>query len=458
MNDTASTKKSVLIIATIGSFITPFMASSINVALPDIEKTFKIDAVLLSWIATAYLLAAGVSLVPFGRIGDIYGRKKILAWGFAFFSISSLLSALSISAPMLILFRILQGIGSGMIFATSLAILVSVFPPQERGKVLGITVSAVYIGLSSGPFIGGVLTLHFTWRSLFLVTVLLGFMVFCLVLWKLKGEWAEAKGEKLDIIGAFVYGVTLITIIYGLSLLPSLNSVWMILAGLAGMIIFVKWENHIKYPVFDVSLFKRNRVFAFSNLAALIHYSATFAVTFLLSFYLQYIKLFDPQITGIILMSQPITMALFSPYAGKLSDRIEPRIIATIGMSITCSMLLALSFIQEYTSLVYIISCLLLLGFGYALFSSPNMNAIMGSVEKKFLGIASGSVGTMRVLGQLFSMGVATLVISIFVGRVQITESSYTNLLYSIKVSFLIFCIICFGGIFASLTRGNIRK
>ncbi len=458
MHDKASIKKSVLIIATIGSFITPFMGSSINVALPHIEKTFKIDAVLLSWISTAYLLAAGVSLVPFARIGDIYGRKKILAWGFAFFSISSLLLALSISASMLILFRIIQGIGVGMIFATSMAILVSVFPPQERGKVLGITVSAVYIGLSSGPFIGGVLTFHFSWRSIFLLNFLLGFMVFCLVLWKLKGEWADAKGEKLDIIGVFVYSITLITIIYGLSLLPAFNSVWLILTGSAGMIIFVKWENHIKYPVFDVSLFKKNRVFALSNLAALIHYSATFAVNFLLSLYLQYIKLFDPQITGIILMSQPITMAMFSPFAGKLSDRIEPRIIATIGMSITCSMLLVLSFIQQFTSLVYVISCLLLLGFGYALFSSPNMNAIMSSVEKKFLGIASGSAGTMRVLGQMFSMGVATLVISIFMGRVQITESSYPNLLYSIKVSFIIFCLICFGGIFSSFIRGNIRK
>ncbi len=458
MNDTASIKKSVLIIAVISSFITPFMGSSISVALPDIGKTLNIDAVLLSWIATAYLLAAGVSLVPFGRIGDIYGRKKILAWGFAFFSISSLLSALSISAHMLILFRILQGIGSGMIFATSLAILVSVFPPHERGKILGITVSAVYIGLSSGPFIGGVLTLHFTWRSLFLLNFLLGFIAFCLILWKLKGEWAEAKGEKLDLIGALVYGVTLITIIYGLSVLPSLNSLWMILTGLAGMIIFVKWENHIKHPVFDVSLFQKHRVFALSNLAALIHYSATFAVTFLLSLYFQYIKSFDPQITGLILMSQPIIMALFSPFAGKLSDRIEPRIIATIGMSITCSMLLVLSFIHEFTSLVFVISCLLILGFGYALFSSPNMNAIMGSVEKKFLGIASGSAGTMRVLGQMFSMGVATLVISIFVGRVEITESSYPNLLYSIKVSFMIFCLFCFGGIFASLIRGNIRS
>jgi len=458
MNNSASIKKSVLIIATIGSFITPFMGSSINVALPEIERTFQIDAVLLSWIATAYLLAAGVSLVPFGRIGDIYGRKKILAWGFAVFSFSSLLLALSISASMLILFRILQGIGSGMIFATSMAILVSVFPPQERGKVLGITVSAVYIGLSSGPFIGGVLTLHLTWRSLFLLNFLLGFMVFYLIHWKLKGEWAEAKGEKLDIIGSLVYGVTLISIIYGLSLLPSLNSIWMILVGLAGMIIFVKWENQIKHPIFDVSLFKKNKVFALSNLAALIHYSSTFAVTFLLSLYLQYIKLFDPQITGIILMSQPIMMALFSPFAGKLSDRIEPRIIATIGMLITCGMLLVLSFLQELTSLVYIISCLLLLGFGYALFSSPNMNAIMGSVEKKFLGIASGSAGTMRVLGQMFSMGVATLVVSIFMGRVQITESSYPDLLFSIKVSFMIFCMICFGGIFASLIRGNIRK
>lgn len=457
MNDYVS-KKTVLIIVIIGSFIVSFMGSSINVALPDIEKTFKINAVLLSWIATAYLLATGVILVPSGRAGDIYGRKKILSLGFAFYSIFSLLSALSISAPMLVLFRILQGIGCGMIYAANLAILVSVFPPQERGKVLGISVTSTYTGLSSGPFVGGMLTLHFTWRSLFFFNFIFGSLVFFVIIWKLKGEWAEAKGEKLDIIGALVYGITLIMFIYGLSVLPSLNSIWMILTGLLGMFIFLKWENRIKHPIFEISIFKRNKVFALSNLAALIHYSATFAITFLMSFYFQYIRGYNPQITGVILMSQPIMMALFSSFAGKLSDRIEPRIIATIGMSITCCMLFVLSFVQESTNLMYPVSCLLFLGFGYALFSSPNMNAIMGSVDKKYLGIASGATGTMRLIGQMFSMGVATLVITLFVGHVQITVSTYPNLLHSIRISFIIFSVICFGGIFASMVRGNIRS
>ena len=215
----------------------------------------------------------------------------------------------------------------------------------------------------------------------------------------------------------------------------------MILTGLAGMIIFVKWENHIKYPIFDVSLFKSNRVFALSNLAALIHYSATFAVTFLLSLYLQYIKLFDPQITGIILMSQPIMMALFSSFAGKLSDRIEPRIIATIGMSITCSMLLVLSFIQEVTSLAYVISCLLLMGVGCALFSSPNMNIIMSSVEKKSLSMAAAIVAELRSIGMVVSLTIISIFLSIYVGQMELNTQNAQSYLKAMHLSIISFTL-----------------
>jgi len=453
-----STKRAALIVAVTGSFITPFIGSSINVALPAIAESLVMDAVMLSWVATSYLLAAGVSLVPAGRIADIYGRKRVLAIGFFIFGTSAILSAVSFTPYMLIISRVFQGIGGGMIFSTSTAILVSVYPPQERGKVLGITVSSVYIGLSSGPFVGGVLTMHLTWRSLFGLNFILAIAVLGLIIWKLKGEWAEARGEKLDVAGAVIYGITLISIIYGLSLLPSLNSLWLILIGLAGLMFFVTWEIKAKYPVFEVSLFKANRVFAFSNAAALIHYAATFGVTFLLSLYLQYVKSFDPQVTGLILISQPIMMAAFSPFAGRISDKIEPRYIASTGMAITCGMLFLLSFIQEKTSVFFIIACLLTLGFGYALFSSPNMNAIMSSVEKRYLGIASGSAGTMRVLGQMFSMGIATLTLSVFIGRVQITDKHTGDLIQSIKYALIIFGVLCLIGMFASLVRGNIRE
>jgi len=458
MENLKSVQQSALIVAVTGFFITPFMGSSINVALPAIAQTFQANAVQHSWIAMAYLLAIGVTLVPMGRLSDIYGRKKIMTLGFLFFMIASLLSALSWSVHALILFRIFQGIGSGMFFGTTMAILTSVYPPGERGKVLGITISAVYIGLSSGPFIGGILTTQIGWRSLFALTFLLGFSVVGLIFLKLKGEWAEAKGEAFDIWGALVYGLTLIVLIVGFSLLPDKKSIGLILLGILGFIAFAVLEKRVASPVFQVDLLLHNKVFALSNLAALIHYSSTFAVTFLLSLYLQYIKSLDAQTAGLILMAQPVIMALFSPLAGRISDRIEPRLISSAGMALTFCGLILFSRLTADTHLAYIVATLILLGFGFAAFSSPNTNAIMSSVESRFLGVASGSAGTMRVLGQLFSMGIATLVLAIIMGRVPITAAVYPQLIRSTRIVLMIFSGLTFAGIFASLTRGNVRQ
>ncbi len=457
MNDSAA-KLSALIIASISSFLTPFMISSVNIALPAIGKEFKTDAVLLSWVATSYLLAAAVSLVPFGKLADIYGRKKVFLSGQIIVTVTSLLAAFSVSAPMLIVFRIFQGVGGAMIFATSIAILTSVYPPQERGRVLGIAVAAVYIGLSCGPFFGGWLTQHFSWRSIFLINIPLGLSIIWLVLWKLKGEWTGAQGDKFDLTGSVIYGAAIVAIMYGITIIPALASIWIILAGILALAGFVKWETRVRYPVFEVSLFMENRTFSYSCLAALINYSATFAVAFLLSLYLQYIKGLSPQGAGLVLISQPMVMAVFSPLAGKLSDRIEPRVIASLGMALTTLGLILLALITNHTTLLYIVISLMVLGFGFALFSSPNMNAIMSSVAKKYYGIASGSVGTMRVLGQMLSMGIATLVFALFLGRSQITPDLYPLLIRSVKTAFIISACLCVVGTFFSLYRGDLRS
>ena len=456
MTDRA-TKKTALTIASISSFITPFMLSSINIALPVIGKEFKTDAVLLSWVATSYLLAAAVALVPFGKLADIYGRKKIFTIGMSLFTIMSFLSAISISAPMLILFRIFQGASSAMCFATSMAILTSVYPPEERGKVLGIAVAAVYSGLSCGPFFGGLIIHHLSWRSIFLLNIPFGVVIILLVLFKLKGEWAGAKGETFDLTGSIIYGTAVFAFMYGISILPTTLSIVLILTGLAGFIAFIKWEMVVADPVFEVQLFINNRTFAFSCLAALINYSATFGVAFLLSLYLQYINGLTPKGAGTVLVFTPIMMAVFSPFAGKLSDRIEPRVIASVGMGLTALGLLLLILLDNQTLMIYVIGCLLILGIGFALFSSPNMNAIMGSVDKRFYGIASASVGTMRLLGQMMSMGIVTLIFSLFIGRAQITPEYYPMLMKSIKVMFMVSSGLCICGIFFSLYRGRLR-
>jgi len=272
---------------------------------------------------------------------------------------------------------------------------------------------------------------------------------------KLKSEWTEAKGERFDLVGSVIYGLALAAIIYGLSILPDLSGILVGLVGITGIILFVKWETNTSSPVLHMDLFRHNRIFVFSNLAALINYSATFAVAFLLSLYLQYIKGYGPQMAGFILVAMPVMQALLSPIAGRLSDKIEPRTLASIGMAITTIGLVFLVFINQDTDIAYIIVSLIFLGVGFALFSSPNINAVMSSVDKKSYGIASATIATMRQIGMMLSMGIAMVLFAIYIGRVEITPEYYPAFITSVRIAFGIFTVLCFGGIFASLARGS---
>ncbi len=448
----------VFLVITMSSFVTPFMGSAVNIALPSIGQEFGMDAVLLAWVTTSYLLAGTVFLLPFGRFADIYGRQKIFTYGIIIFTASSVLSALSISAVMLIAFRALQGIGGAMIFGTSVAILTSVFPAQERGKVLGINVAAVYLGLSLGPFLGGLLTQYAGWRSIFWLNLPLGLIIITYFFWKLKGERAEAKGEKFDLIGSLIYGLGIIALIYGISLLPEISGALLTGIGVVGIMLFIWWETRTASPILHMDLFRHNRVFAFSNLAVLVSYSATFAVAFLLSLYLQYVKGFSPQNAGLVLVAMPTVQAIFSPYAGQLSDRVSPQLLASAGMALTTIGLGLLVFLNQQTPVGFIVASLIVLGAGFALFSSPNTNAIMSSVENKFYGVASATISTMRQVGMMFSMGISMLIISLYVGRVEITPQYYAAFTISLKTAFIIFTVLCFGGVFASLVRSTAPK
>jgi len=453
-----TTKRVVLIIAVMSSFLTPFTSSSVNIALPSIGTQLSLNAVALSWVATAYLLAAAAFLIPFGRTADIYGRKKIFRLGIIIDAVASILCAISNSGEWLIVFRALQGVGGAMIFGTGIAILTSVFPAKERGRALGISTAAVYTGLSAGPLVGGFLTGHFGWRSIFWLNALLGLVIIVVVFWKLKGEWAEAKGESFDYVGSIIYSLALVAVFYAFSVLPALWGIWLIIIGVIGLAAFVWWETRQKQPVLNISFFRNNTVFAFSNLAALINYSATFAVAFLLSLYLQYVKGFPPEHAGLILIAQPVVMVICSPIAGSLSDRIEPRIVASIGMALTTAGLVMLTFLSDVTSLQFILISLVILGLGFGFFSSPNTNAVMGSVERKFYGVASGTLGTMRLTGQAFSMGMVLLLFALYIGRVQITPEYYPLFLKSMKIAFSISAALCFAGIFASIARGRTHR
>ena len=450
-------QRTALIISTLSSFATPFMLSSLNVALPSIGKEFGLDAIALGWVATSYILAAAIFLIPFGKLADIHGRKKIFVYGVSVYSFFSLLIVSSTSGLTLIVYRALQGIGAAMVFGTGVAILTSVTPPSRRGRVLGINVASVYLGLSLGPFIGGMLTQHLGWKSIFYINFILGVIIIIITKWKLKGEWAEAKGDKFDLTGSILFSIALLLLIYGSSNLPQSAGTYMIFAGILSVVLFILWERRIPNPVLNIRLFTENTVFAFSNIAALINYSATSAVTFLLSLYLQYVKGLTPQMAGLVLVVQPVFMAVISPFSGRLSDKIEPRILASMGMALTVIGLLLFISIGTDTSISFIIVDLIFLGIGFGLFSSPNQNAVMSSVPKEVYGVASATLGTMRLTGQMLSMGIVMLLFSLSIGRSQITAELYPQFVNSMRLAFIIFASLCLAGIFASLARGKVR-
>jgi EmrB/QacA subfamily drug resistance transporter len=455
--ESESNRRAALYISALASFITPFLGSSLNIALPSIGDDFGLTAVALTWIPAAYLLANVVFLVPFGRLADIRGRKLIFRIGIWIDMIACVLATVTPSGTFFIVLRAFQGLGGAMIFSTSLAILTSVYPQEQRGRVLGINVASVYAGLSLGPVIGGFLTHNFGWRSIFVVNILMGIAIVYLATVKLQGEWAEAKGERFDWQGNLFYSVSFILFMWGFSTAGDQWSYLLIAGGMGLMIVFILRELKIDHPILDLQLF-RSIPFAFSNLAALINYSATFAVTFLVSLYLQDIKALDAQGAGLVLLSQPVFMALLSPTAGRLSDKIEPRIVASIGMGLTAVGLLVFCFLNESTPIGVILAGLVTLGVGFALFSSPNTNAIMSSVEKRFYGTASGLVGTMRLTGQLLSMGIATLTFSHFLGGQTIGPATFPLFLKAVRVAFVISTVLCVVGVFASMARGRIRK
>ncbi len=451
--------KTVLLAVTMTSnFFNPLMGAAVNVALPNIGIEFSLDAVMLSWITMAYLLASAVFLVPLGKIGDMWGRKKMFLLGNIFFGLATILCAAADSGYSLIIGRLLQGVGSAMMFSTSMAIVISAFPVSERGKVIGLNVSAVYVGLSVSPILGGVLTQTLGWRSLFIINAVVSLLVSIAIIIKIKSEWKENENDKFDWFGAIIYIPSMTALMFGFSKLPTPLATFFTAAGIVGLIIFVMMELKHPFPLLNMKLFFENRVFGSSNLSAFINYAATFAVSFILSLYLQYSKHLSPKDAGMILIAQPVLMAVTAIFSGRLSDKISPRLLASSGMAICVVGMALLTFIEADTSYIYLISALGILGFGFGLFSSPNTNLVMSSVTRNYYGIASATLSTMRATGMMFSMAIASLSIHLFVGDQKINDLNVGSFIHSSKIVFVIFTILCIAGIFLSfISVKNVR-
>jgi len=453
VNSTKSDPKKVLFAICLSSFLVPFMGSSLNLALPEISTVFAFKAVTLTWISTAYLMTSAILQVPFAQLADLVGRRKLFEWGLIIFSLSTFLCGFAPTGTILLSLRVTAGMGSAMIFGTNMAILTSVFPKEQRAKAFGISSAVVYSSVAAGPFFGGLMTHYWGWQTIFFFSGAVGFVVVILARLFIRDEWIESKGEKYDLIGSIVYALGLFSLIYGFTRLPGIYGFIFLVIGILSFLVFVLYEKNKNFPVFNVRLFSNNKVFALSSLAALINYASTAAVAFMLSLYLQFIKGFDAHFAGLILISQACIQSVFSLVSGKLSVKIPPPILATIGMGLSFIGLSGFCLVTASTPVYFIVIFLLISGIGFGIFASPNTNVIMSSVEMKYYGQASATTGTVRLTGQALSMGIAGMAISLIVGNKTIVPAVYPAFLQSMRMTFIVFALLSIVGIYASWKR-----
>lgn len=432
-----------LLMVVLNSVGTAMMLTGVNVALPSIARDLKIDAVVLTWIPMSYLMAVTACVLSFGRLADMYGRKKIYLAGTVGVILTSIATALSDTATTMIIGRLAQGVCAAMLYATNVAVISSAVAPEKRGAAIGYTVSAIYLGLALGPFLSGWLVEYFSWRWTFLLHVPLALVVLYIGIYRIDRDWTAEDLGDFDKVGALVYGIAIILLMLGLSRFENVIDVTLICVGLVGLVFFFKYEQRHPHPVFDVSLFYTNTLFTLACVASLVMYTTTFGNVVLVSLYLQYIKDISPSTVGALLVCQPVVMTAVAPIAGRLSDKFGSRLLALVGMGITGISHVVLSFVDVQSSVYLVIVCLILNGIGFGLFSSPNANAMMGAVGVADYGRAGSAIAVMRVVGQMSSVAVVTLVFGIFVGPRALDITVFPELNLAIRVCFAFGACLC---------------
>ena len=440
----------VVFVSFITSFFAVFLSNGIIIGVPAIAQDFAMNNVIQNWVPTIFFLVVAVFTVPAGQISGKFGVKKSLLAGIIVYLIGSIGAVLSFSTESFLIFRIMQGAGVAFLNVSAMAMVVHAVAPKNRGKALGFTVTGVYLATSMSPVICGFLVHNLGWRSMFYFVI--PFLVLCIILMitKIPQEWKTYQDDKIDKVGSILYGIGILFFIYGFTSLITTPGKILTVLGIILLVIFGAYELRQKSPVFNMNLFK-NKKFTSSNIAALCSYIAVMVVTTILNYHFQYVRGWDAQMSGMILIITPIIMAIMAPNAGKLSDKIHPQKLAALGMGIATVALLILTFLTGKTPLYMVIIAMILQGIGMGLFSSPNMNAIMSSVPPKDAPTASASQATMRTIGQTMSLGLLTLVFAWIMGSLELAPQYASMIVQASQTICGICTVACLLAIFASL-------
>jgi EmrB/QacA subfamily drug resistance transporter len=441
----------------IGTFMSALDASVVNTILPVIRNFFNSDVAAVEWAVVIYLLVVSSLLLTFGRLGDLQGHKRLYLTGFLIFVTASAICGLASSVGLLVTARAVQALGAAMLFANSPAILTHSFPPEQRGRALGMQATMTYLGTAVGPSLGGWLAQAISWRAVFYINVPVGMLAFGLSLAFINAD--QTGGFHLDAFdwrGAILFSTGLVAFLLGLNegqswgwISPAIIAC--LIAAITLLTIFIRVELRTPAPMLDLSLF-RQRLFSASTASAVLNYICVYSVTFLMPFYLIQGRGFDPAQAGLILTAQSVIMAVAAPVSGSLSDRIGSRLLSTAGMVILGVGLFLLSLLGPTSADGTILIGLAVVGLGTGIFISPNTSALLGSAPRQRQGIASGVLATARNVGMVTGVGLAGAIFSSL--AVPGNGAAFFN---AIHTGLLVAAGIAALGAVVSITRGNTK-
>ena len=445
----------ILIAAACATFLTPFFGAVVNIAIPAISQSFEVPADTLAMLTTTYLLSSVIFLVPAARLADIYGLLRVFNTGLVIGAIGAFMAPFAPSIEILLICQIFIGIGFACVISNAMALLSTTFPPEQRGFAIGIGVASVYLGLTSGPLIGGILTGWFGWASVYSFVCAISVCAVIISRFSVRGEIMLTPGEPFDRKGAVLYCIVIFLLLYGLIRLPSTIGIIFLILGIIFLILFVTFELREENPVFAIQLFAGNWAFTLANLVTMINYGATYAVNFFMSLYLQVIGVLTPAEAGLVMISMPIMQMIFSPISGRLSDRINARLLMTAGMLITTLGMLFLLCISEEYYQTWIILSLGIIGLGVAFFGAPNLILVLSSVSRKDGGSANSINATMRQIGMVASMALATSFIALSFGSTGELYANHESLVSAMRLTFGCGTVLCLFGAIISWFAKN---
>ncbi|MCL1805859.1 MAG: MFS transporter [Clostridiales bacterium] len=401
----------IFFVTGLANISTAIAISSISLALPVMSDEFGVSMSAVSWIPLIYSLLPSCTLLIFGRLADLYGYKRQFMCGFLIFGTASvLLPLLSRGLAGAIMFRGVQAIGYAMMISITQAMCNRSFPPEERGKALGVNSIFVSIGLSLGPSVGGLLLSRFSWRAIFYFNApfsLIGFIMCVLVL--KKDELDPEAPRRMDWLGSVFFAIFIGVLAYAVNFsadwgFASLKFAGCLLVSMAALTLFIWRENRVELPLMNLGLF-RNPVFSYANSASICSYIIQQMTNFLVPFYLMNVLLISKSDSGFVMLATPLAMMVFSPLGGRYADRYGSRRPALLGLCVIAVGCASMSFMNAVTPVAVVVAALFFYGVGNGFSVSAINAAIFSGVPREHSGTASGMVATMRNLGQ--GLGVA---------------------------------------------------